>query len=470
MGLKSHAMSLLGLLAVAGAMPMNTTGDASMDMTCGSNSNAMAAGEAAAVRDGSSSQAASASQGSSNMTANSTIGGMGSSMGGASTGGAGQGSSAAGMSGNASGNAKAVYLMSNNFDNKIVCFTVNEDGTLSMGSETATGGEGANMISAMTGAELIPDGLVSQSALAIAGNKLVAVNARSNTLSMFNIAEDDPTQLTMVGQPVNTMGDFPNTVAASSTLNIACVGNTGAAAGVACFEMSEEGLVAMDEALRPFDIGQTNPPTGPPNTVSHALFNADSTMLLTTVKGDPMANKTGFLAAFPVVDGKVSMEGQQSSPEGTAVLFGSVNVPGGSSILATDASFGAATLEISADGQASVSAMTAIEGQNATCWATFSMATMTAFVTDVNRNTLVEIDPATGELVRNLDAANGNPGMIDLANAGNFIYALSPGSEDVATAIAVFDVSGGRGTATPIQNLQPGGAAGRNSMSMQVLR
>ena len=47
---------------------------------------------------------------------------------------------------------------------------------------------------------------------------IVTVNSGSNTLSMFVMDKNDHTQLKMVGQPVNTMGDFPNSVAVSGKL------------------------------------------------------------------------------------------------------------------------------------------------------------------------------------------------------------------------------------------------------------
>lgn len=71
--------------------------------------------------------------------------------------------------------------------------------------------------------------------------------------------------------------------------------------------------------------------------------------------------------------------------------------------------------------------------------------TGTAFVTDVAVNHLVEIDTATGQIVKDLESTNGNPGMIDLVIAGRFIYTLSPGNATTKTSVAVFDVSGGRG-------------------------
>jgi hypothetical protein len=262
---------------------------------------------------------------------------------------------------------------------------------------------------------------------------------------MFSISSTDPTKLTMVGTPVNTLGEFPMSVTLSTALQQACVANSGAKAGIACFSMTSTGLKALDTALRPFNLRQTTPPKGPLNTVSQTFFNADSTALLTTVKGDPTVNNTGFLSVFPVVNGRVSTQDIQSSPAGTAVLFGSALIPNSNNIFVTDASFGGATLSLSAANIATVSASTKIADQKATCWATISDVTKSAFVTDVAANHLVEVDTTTGAIIKELNSTNGNPGLIDLVAKGNFIYALSPGNSTTKAAVTVFDVSGGQG-------------------------
>lgn len=209
--------------------------------------------------------------------------------------------------------------------------------------------------------------------------------------------------------------------------------------------MTSKGLAPLDKALRPFAINQTTPPSGPENTVSQTFFNKDFSALITTVKGNPAVNNTGFLSVFPVTNGVVSTTETRSSPAGTAVLFGTAELEN-NEIFVTDASFGSATLSLDANNIASVVARTNITDQKATCWATLSDLTGTAFVTDVAVNHLVEIDTATGTLINELQSGNGNPGMIDLVSAGNFIYALSPGNASVKAAVTVFDVSGGRGS------------------------
>ncbi|RDW58663.1 hypothetical protein BP6252_13139 [Coleophoma cylindrospora] len=357
---------------------------------------------------------------------------------------------------NTTATTKAVYFMTNAANNSIVALKVAADGTLSDGSITATGGAGMSGVDS-TGAPAAPDSLFSQGAVKVIGNKLLVVNPGSNTVSMFAVSSRDPTKLKMIGQPANTGGEFPISIAASSSLKMACVANSGAKAGIACFKMSSAGLTPLGNDFRAFNINQSTPPKGPTNTVSQTFFNADSTALITTVKGDPTVNNTGFLSVFPVSNGVVSTKDVQSSPAGTAVLFGAALIPGSKKLFVTDASFGSATLSLSTANVATVSSQTKIADQAATCWATFSAVTKSAFVTDVAVNHLVEINTSTGQLIKSIDLGNNNPGMIDLVSAGNFIYALSPGNATTAAAVAVVDVSGGQGSAKVVQNFSPKG-------------
>ncbi|KAF2015669.1 hypothetical protein BU24DRAFT_441259 [Aaosphaeria arxii CBS 175.79] len=369
---------------------------------------------------------------------------------------------------------KAIYFLSNEAQNAVVALPIDNTGLVSRGTTTVTGGAGSNFINSADNTTSAPDALVGQSALTIVGNNLFAVNAGSNTLTMMAISPNDPTSLTMVGQPINVLGEFPTTVSASLKNQLVCVGTTGAMAGISCARFSEQGLSEMD-CLRPFDIGQTTPPRGPLNSVSQTFFSADESVLFTTVKGDPAVNNTGFLSSFAVEQGnngaaQVSEVESRSSPAGTAVLFGSVALPGNpSTIFATDASFGAAVLSVDQNGQASTVRAQPIDGQAATCWATVSDNTKSAFVTDVGVNRVVEMSLEDASIVGELNLTNGDPGLIDLRAAGNFVYALSPGNGTIEAAITVLDISGGQGSMKQAQHFELSGIASKNAQGMAVL-
>ncbi|KAJ4366493.1 hypothetical protein N0V83_008129 [Neocucurbitaria cava] len=302
---------------------------------------------------------------------------------------------------------------------------------------------------------------------------LFAVNAGSNSLTMMSIPKD-ATSLSVIGKPAAIPGEFPNTVAASAKNGLACVGTTGAVAGISCAQFGKRGLGTMDN-LRPFDIKQTTPPTGPTNTVSQVFFSTDDSTLFTTVKGDPTVNNTGFLSAFSVQQNQgaacLSTTDTRSSPAGTAVLFGSAVIPNNpSSLFVTDASFGATVLNLDPKHSAIVKSAQAIDGQKATCWATISSATNSAFVTDAGVNRIVEMNINDASIIGKLDlSANGDPGLIDLKAAGNFVYALSPGNGTTKAAITVLDVSGGQGKMKQVQHFQLDGVAGPNAQGMAVL-
>ncbi|KAH7070058.1 hypothetical protein FB567DRAFT_539749 [Paraphoma chrysanthemicola] len=371
---------------------------------------------------------------------------------------------------------KAVYFLTNDKENAVVALPIGADGTLSNGTVTNTGGAGSIAIDGATMQPGVPDALVGQSSLTVAGNNIFAVNAGSNTLTMMSISAADPTRLTMLGQPVAIPGEFPNTVAASMKNKLVCVGTTGAVAGISCASFSaKKGLGKMD-ALRAFDIGQTTPPVGPTNTVSQTFFSNDESMLFTTVKGDPAVNNTGFLSTFSVQQtrngaSKLSMQDVRSSPQGTAVLFGSATIPDTpDALFVTDASFGAAVLSLNQNGEATAAKAQAIDGQAATCWATISDATKSAFVTDVGANRVVEMSIEDASIISQLDLSeNGDPGLIDLKSGGNFIYALSPGNGTTDAAVTVLDVSGGQGSMKMAQHFELGGIAGKTAQGMAVL-
>lgn len=205
-------------------------------------------------------------------------------------------------------------------------------------------------------------------------------------MALFSIDTKDPTELTMIGQHVDTMGDIPR------KNNIACLGNSGAQAGIACFSMNyRQGLKPLSEFPIVFSLNQTTQPVGPFNTFSHVFFNQDETMLFTTVKGGPIKKTTGFLSMLPAQKGGIGTQGIRSSTPGTQALFGTT-IPDFNNILAKDAAFGVGAATASTNGTPAIVHKTTIGSQSATCWAAVSPMRKTAFVTDIGMDNLVEVD------------------------------------------------------------------------------
>jgi hypothetical protein len=294
---------------------------------------------------------------------------------------------------------------------------------------------------------------------------------------MLSIDPAHPTKLTLVGKPVAVPGQFPNTVAASAENKLVCVGTTGVANGISCSSYSAKGLGPMD-GLRSFGLNQTTPPVGPTNTGSQVFFSEDESRLYAVVKGDPTVNNTGFFSVYPVEQARkgpatLSAQGVQSSFAGTAVLFGSQNIPGTSSVFATDASFGAVVIDVDpSTNEASLAAKEVIANQSASCWSTISPATGSAFIGDAGLDRLVEMSLTDASILSITDlSADGDAGLIDLAAAGNFIYALAPGNGSAPVAVAVIDVSGGQGSAKLLQHFQvENTAVGKTAQGMAVFQ
>ncbi|KAL7937750.1 hypothetical protein V8C35DRAFT_293461 [Trichoderma chlorosporum] len=371
---------------------------------------------------------------------------------------------------------RAFYSITNEAQNSVIALPIGSNGLLSQGTSTPTGGAGGNTVNISGNKKTLagPDALASQSALTVAGNFLFAVNPGSNTLTMFAIDELNPTKLTMLGKPIDVLGEFPTTVGASAKNQLVCVGSSGAKSGISCTSFSSRGLGKMDQ-LRPVGLKQTTPPVGPTLTVSQVFFSEDEETLFATIKGDPMASPVGVLGVFPVQEPcepndalSISVKGELTPVNGTIVLFGSSPIQGSTDLFVTDAAFGAAVLSVDAEtGAASVKAKTTIAGQKATCWGTISPDTNTAWVADAASDRLVELSVTDASIQSITDlSANGDPGLIDLAAAGSFVYALSPGNGTTLPAVTVVDVRAKK----QVQHFQLKGlGASKNTQGVAIL-
>ncbi|KAF3314493.1 hypothetical protein TWF173_004576 [Orbilia oligospora] len=329
--------------------------------------------------------------------------------------------------------------------NSIVAVPIMSNGAVDTNkySTHATGGNGSAGMEAMN-VTAGPDPLFSQDSVVVKDNMLFAVNAGSNTLTMFNINPRHPTCLTMVGEPASTMGDFPVAVTYSRKLKIACVLNSGASDGVACYSVSARtGLRPLDKSSRKLNIGQSTPPVGPTGTVSDIFFTPDSESLVVIVKGNPPTGVAGFVAVYSVQNGKISMTPVKSNPIGSVALFGSSMISN-TEIIATDAGFGAMKLKLNPKTHVvEAEVKTTIDGQAATCWTAYSPKTESVYVTDIKMNRIEEINACTGKVVSALDFTNGNVGNIDDIVGGDFLYTLSP--SDGKVDIAVVSLACGQG-------------------------
>lgn len=281
---------------------------------------------------------------------------------------------------------------------------------------------------------------------------------------MFNIDQNNPAHLKMVGGPVSSGGEFPAAVAVSAAKNMTCVVNGGAINGVQCFKPDEKlGLIAMPNTNRSLKLPQTTPPTGPPGTVSDILFSEDSKKLLVSVKGVPPT--PGFVASWDVADdGSLSADFIASPPaQGGLLPFSMSIIPGKNAVLATDAGIGFSSFDLSTLGAGSTaqSQVFPIAGQGATCWSNFSPKTKSFFLTDVRTDIVTEVaiaDDLSGSIIKQYPLTPGSA-TIDNAIAtlpnNDFLYVLAANT----TSIDVLALNG-QGQAAKLQELNFGNHRG----------
>lgn len=291
---------------------------------------------------------------------------------------------------------------------------------------------------------------------------LLTVNPGSNDVSLFSIAED-PLAPRLVSPPVPSGGEFPNSVAYSPALALACVANTGARAGVQCYSVGASGLEPSG-AFRPIAEGgllhQTSPPVGPPNTVSDVVFNPSGTALFVTVKGD--GTNPGYIYAYPVVDhpkskskgeGKaevasVAAEARVSRPAELGLDFSLTFLASDRRAFVTDPGFGGAFLDISCDHAVTVARVANITGQAASCWSQYSARHDSVYVFDAGVPDIAVYGAESTELRATVDGAAAEVGKFDSVVAGDFLYTL-----DGAASITVYSLAGGEPVAVQTLDL-----------------
>ncbi|KAM0354900.1 hypothetical protein ACHAPU_000737 [Fusarium lateritium] len=325
-------------------------------------------------------------------------------------------------------NGALYFLDSDPQGASVVSFKIDEHGMLGEPQRTSTDGKG--LIGQDMNGTVKADPLFSQDSIIVSGHRLFTVNAGSNTLAAFTIPHDDPSHPVLLGQPADTVGTTPNTVAYSPKNEIACVVNTGSRPGVQCFTVSDRGLKPTG-GLKPLPIqNQTNPITGPPNTVSDILFNPSESALFVTIKGDGMSD--GYVYAYEVCGGTVSDEAVVSRPMNLPVAFGMAFYSDDSAVITTPA-YGGAFVSITDDLNVVTEANVNVTGQVATCWATGYKDSV--FLLDAGVATITALNAKTKEVDYTLPGYEMGKGNFDAIVRGSKLYVLQ-----AAPAIATFDL------------------------------
>ncbi|KAJ7721346.1 hypothetical protein DFH07DRAFT_298947 [Mycena maculata] len=325
----------------------------------------------------------------------------------------------------------AAYFMTNEpTGNYLVSATIGSDGKLALYEAVYTEGNGAHGLPAPPGL----DALFSQGSVGVSSSqKFVAnVNAGSNTVSVFGIDESNPGYLTLIGKPVSSGGEFPNSLTINNAGNRVCVVNGGKINGVSCYTFNaKEGLTPIKNSVRSLGLNQTTPATGPPNTPSQIIFSPDEKQLIVSVKA-------GFLAVWDI-DSDGSLSSNFSTVDGGVLPFSLIFVPGQNALAAADPGVGFDVFNLATKTAVS----TVIPNQKANCWSTYSKESGDFYFIDVGASVVTEVHVSSSlnsTIVKQYSLGADGPIDSEVATVGkkDFMYTLAAN----ATGLTVVSVNG----------------------------
>jgi 6-phosphogluconolactonase (cycloisomerase 2 family) len=248
----------------------------------------------------------------------------------------------------------AVFVQTDNASaNSIVAFDRSSNGTLTRARDYATGGKGG----AAAGA--VVDPLASQGSLTIAGggHVLLAVNAGSDSVSLFRIYHGDRLHLKQV---ISSGGEFPVSLAAHG--NLVYVLNAGGAGSVQGYWLTGNTLRPIAGSNQSLGLSNSTPPNflASPGQIG---FTPDGSRVIVTTKASG--------STIEVFDVRAS--GRLGAPVGTVsatpVPFAFSFDPAGRLVVVEAGTSTVSTYTINADGSLTVIG-SAPDGQTAACWIT----------------------------------------------------------------------------------------------------
>jgi len=290
--------------------------------------------------------------------------------------------------------------------NQIAVFRRGPDGRLTETGTYPTGGLGGV---ASPGAE--SDTLASQGSLQYVrgARALIDVNAGSDTVSTFRV---DGHRLRLLNV-VDSGGQFPNSVTVHGSLvYVLNAGGTGIVQG---FWLGRHGLSPIADSARSLGLANGDPPNFlmAPGQVG---FTPDGRQLLVTTKASTssidvfIVGSDGLLSASAVVN-------PSATPVPFAFTFG-----GGRLVDGEAGASSVTTYAIDAGGTLS-DPKSAGDGQTALCWILQVHGVYYVSNTASNNLSSFTIDSSGQPLLLEAVAATTNPGPIDLASSGDFLYA-----------------------------------------------
>jgi 6-phosphogluconolactonase (cycloisomerase 2 family) len=334
-----------------------------------------------------------------------------------------------------------VFVQTDNTSgNQVVAYDRADNGTLTWAHTYNTGGLGG----ALTGS--VVDHLASQGALTYdrADNLLYAVNAGSNSVSVFSVRGD---QLTL-RQVVSSGGAFPVSVAVHG--NLVYVANAENGGSLQGYVVAFGHLVPLPGSWRALGLNAAATPQFT-NTPGQVAFSPNGSQLIVTTKAngsdiDVYGVGFGYLSPTPVVNA-----------EPGAVPFGVTFDQAGHLVVAESSSTTPAVATFALNRDGTVTQLDLVPtGKAATCWIApaggwfYASNAGSAAVSGYQENS------ASGQLDL-LGATGTDPGTVDAAASafGQFLY-VQTGANGIVDEFQV----NWNGTLSEVGSVTVPGAAG----------
>jgi 6-phosphogluconolactonase (cycloisomerase 2 family) len=337
------------------------------------------------------------------------------------------------------GGDHAVFVQTDNLGgNSIVAYARADDGALTSAGTYSTGGIGGQLNGSVV------DHLASQGSLTYdPGDALLyAVNAGSNTVSVFSVDGDNLS----LRQIVSSGGAFPVSVAVAGKL--VYVLNALDGGSVSGYRVAGRKLHPIENSTRALGLAIPTNSSQFTSSPGQVAFSPDGSQLLVTTKGS--SNAIDVFGVRP--DGRLSFAPVVNT-EAAAVPF-AVSFDATGSLLVAEAGPNAlASFTLGADG-----VLTPIDnvatGQAATCWVVPARGFF--YTSNAGSPSLTGFSSVDGQLT-DLGNTTTDPGTVDASATefGQFLYVQTGGNGTVDGFTVEAD-----GSLTPAGSVLVPGAAG----------
>jgi 6-phosphogluconolactonase (cycloisomerase 2 family) len=332
-----------------------------------------------------------------------------------------------------------VFVQTDNLaGNAVIAYDQGRDGSLTEVGAYSTGGLGGQLEGSVV------DHLASQGSLTYdpGAGLLYAVNAGSNTISVFAVSGDR----LALRQVIDSGGAFPVSVAVEGDL--VYVLNAEEGGSVQGFREGFGHLFPIPGSSRPLGLDPTATPQFV-NTPGQVAFSPDGSQLVVTTKANGSAidvfgvQFSGRLSAAPVVN-----------PEPGAVPFAVTFDQAGDLLVAQAGTNSVASYGLGSDGTVTQLASLAT-GQEATCWIVRSGSVL--YTSNAASGTLSVVGVGSAGQLNPLGTTATSGGTVDAAVSGNarFLY-VQGGAAGTVDTFAI----GADGALTKVSTTTVPGAVG----------